>query len=374
MSKPVIAVLQGDGVGPELLDQSLKTLNVICSALSLPCEIATFPCGAEYWQKHREEWPSEAKEFCTKEADAILFGSVGLPGVELPTGDLAGVGVVFFLRQGLDLYASVRPVELLTEVPGAPYTPNQVHLHLVREATEGLYSRIGGILTRGQTSELAVDVRMITARGTKRVSRFAFELADGLRLAGDSRPVTCIDKSNVLEGCRLFRHTVRTVAEEFPEVKLRFAYVDNFALEVLKHPQDYSVCLTSNAFGDILADLLAFHEGGTGMAATGNFGNTKAMFEPLHGPQSAMKGKGTMNPVAIHRCLVMLLAWLARKQNPSGFTRASKELMAAIRTVLSTGTLRPPDLGGVSSTSEMCHAIREALLRSIARKDKEASE
>ena len=374
MSKPVIAVLQGDGVGPELLDQSLETLNVICSALDLPCETAIFPCGAEYWQKHREEWPSEAKEFCAKEADAILFGSVGLPGVELPTGDLAGVGVVFFLRQGLDLYASVRPVELLTQVPSAPYTPNQVHLHLVREATEGLYSRIGGIFTRGQTSELAVDIRMVTARGTKRVARFAFELADGLRLAGDSRPVTCIDKSNVLEGCRFFRHTVRTVAEEFPEVKLKFAYVDNFALEVLNHPQDYSVCVTSNAFGDILADLLAFHEGGTGMAATGNFGDTKAMFEPLHGPQSAMKGKGTMNPVAIHRCLVMLLAWLARKQNPAGFNRASKELMTAIRDVLSAGNVRTPDLGGASSTSEMCHAIREAFLRSIARKDKEASE
>ena len=368
MPKPVIAVLQGDGVGPEVLAQALETLSVLCSALDLSCETAIFPCGAEYWQAHNEEWPSEAREFCTKEADAILFGSVGLPGVVLPTGDLAGVGVVFFLRQGLDLYASLRPVELLSEIPGRPYKPGEVRLHLVREATEGLYSRIGGIFKRGEKSESAIDVRMVTVKGTERVARFAFRLAERLQEAGDFRPLTCIDKSNVLEGCRLFRHTVRTVAEEFPKVKLNFAYVDNFALEVLHHPQDYSVCVTSNAFGDILADLLAFHEGGTGMAATGNFGNTKAMFEPLHGPQVILKGKERINPVAIHRCLVMLLAWLGQRKNHPGFTRASQELMTAIRGVLSAGNVRTPDLGGDGTTSEMCRAIREALLRKIENK------
>ena len=110
------------------------------------------------------------------------------------------------------------------------------------------------------------------------------------------------------------------------------------------------------------------------MAATGNFGDTKAMFEPLHGPRAAMKGKGTINPVAIHRCLVMLLSWLGKKQSHSGFIRASKELMAAIRSVLAVGNIRTPDLGGVSNTFEMCQAIREALLRSLVRKDKEVSD
>lgn len=364
MSDPSVALLEGDGVGPELVAAAHDTLQMIGGAVGQRCETAAFPCGAEYWKAHGEEWPAEAKAFCAKEADAILFGSVGMPGVQLSSGDLAGIGVVFFLRQALDLYANVRPVCLLTDLPGVPYRPGQVRLHLVREATEGLYSRIGGELSRGEESELAVDVRVVTTRGTERVAAFAFRLAQGLSPAGERGHVTCVDKSNVLKGCRVFRRTVRAVAGGFPAVGLKYAYVDNFALDVLRRPEDYSVCVTSNAFGDILADLLAFHEGGTGMAATGNFGESKAMFEPLHGPQHAMKGKGTMNPVAIHRCLAMLLAWLGQKKSLPGLVRASEALEAAIVSVVRAG-VRTPDVGGASGTSEVCQALRQAFLRTI---------
>jgi 3-isopropylmalate dehydrogenase len=359
----MIAVLQGDGAGPGLVAEALETLGVISPAWGLDCETAVFPCGGEYWKKHGEEWPREAREFCEKEADAILFGSVGVPGIELPSGDLAGVELVFFLRQGLDLYANVRPVQLLTELPGTPYSPDQIRLHLVREATEGLYARMGGMISRVQKPELAIDVRLITVSATERIARFAFRLAERLATAGESRPVTCIDKSNVLGGCRLFRRTVRAVAEEFPQLQLKFAYVDNFALDVLRRPQDYSVCVTSNAFGDILADLLAYHEGGPGMGATGNFGDRKAMFEPLH-------AKGNVNPIAIHRSLAMLLAWLGQSKRDARFTCASEQLMAAISAVLKAGKVRTPDLGGASSTSEMCQAIRQAFL-SVKDNDKE---
>ncbi len=370
MPTPTIAVLEGDGVGPEIIAEALKTLKVVQSAFDLTWEAAVFPCGGKYWLAHKEEWPSDAREFCSEQADAILFGSVGLPGVDLPTGGPAGIGVVFFLRQGLDLYASLRPVELLAPIPGVPYRPDQVKLHLVREVTEGLYSKLGGISGRDRKSGLAIDVRVITSKATERVAKFAFQLAQRLREGGDSRsapspvtcPVTCIDKSNVLSGCQLFRQTVQEVAEKFPGLKLGFAYVDNFALEVLRRPETYSVCVTSNAFGDILSDLLAYLEGGNGMAATGNFGDHKAMFEPLHGPQPVHQGKGTVNPVAIHRCLAMMLSWLGERYANPTFTRASVALVSAIRQVLTTGEVRTPDLQGRSSTTEMSDAFRRAFL------------
>ena len=135
-------------MGPELTGQALETLAVIGKTFNLACESEVFPCGGEYFRMHGEEWSSAAKAFCVEKADAILFGSVGVPGLELPNGDLAGLGVLFFLRQGLDLYANVRPVQLFTPLASSPYSPGQVHLQLVREATEGLYSRIGGILSR----------------------------------------------------------------------------------------------------------------------------------------------------------------------------------------------------------------------------------
>jgi len=370
MSKPVIAVLQGDGVGPELTGQALETLAVIKKTLNLDCESEVFPCGGEYYKSHGEEWSSAAKDFCVNKADAILFGSVGVPGIELPNGDLAGLGVLFFLRQGLDLYANLRPVQLLTPLPGSPYLPDQVQLHLVREATEGLYCRIGGMLNRGPQSDLAIDIRTITVKGTERIARFAFQLAENLARNGDTRPVTCIDKSNVLQGCRVFRPAVRSVAEQFPRIKLKFAYVDNFALEVLRNPQDYGVCVTSNAFGDILADLLAYHEGGVGMGATANYGENKAMFEALAGAQFALKGKGIANPVAIHRCLAMLLAWLGEKRNHAGFTAASEQLLSAITAVMQAGHMRTPDLGGTSTTVQVCEAIRQQFLANVLVKGK----
>jgi isocitrate/isopropylmalate dehydrogenase len=144
--------------------------------------------------------------------------------------------------------------------------------------------------------------------------------------------------------------------------RLDFVYIDNFALDVLRRPETYSVCVTSNAFGDILSDLLAYLEGGNGMAATGNFGGRKAMFEPLHGLQLAHQGKGTINPVAIHRCLAMMLSWLGERYANPTFSRASIALVAAIRRVLATGEVRTPDLQGTSSTSEMSDAIRRAFL------------
>ena len=354
--KAVIAALLGDGAGPELAGHALATLEVIRPVCGLDYEVSAFPCGAAYWKLHGEEWSAQARQFCESRADAILFGSVGVPGVERPSGELVGVELVFFLRLGLDLYANLRPVQLLTSLPGTPYAPADVRIHLVREATEGLYARMGGSLNRVQRPDVAVDIRLITVKATERIARFAFRLAERLALAGDSRPVTCIDKSNVLGGCRLFRRTVQAIAEEFPKLPLKFTYVDNFALDVLRRPQDYSVCVTSNAFGDILADLLAYHEGGPGMGATGNFGDRLAMFEPLH-------AKGAVNPIAIHRGLAMLLAWLGEKRQEPRFTRAAMRLTDSITEVLKAGQVRTPDLGGTAGPSEMSQAIRQMFLR-----------
>ncbi|MEW6047941.1 MAG: isocitrate/isopropylmalate family dehydrogenase [Bacillota bacterium] len=359
MSHPRVVVLRGDGMGPELCDQALETLETLCALYGFSCQVAVHPCGAQYWQEHGEEYPPEAWDDC-QAADAILFGGVGLPGVLSPSGDLAGVKLVFQLRRALGLYANVRPVEAWERVPGLPHPPGRVKLHLVREMTEGLYSRIGGRLAHPGGGELAMDLRVVSSAAVERIARFAFRLAAALE-GEHAREVTCVDKSNVLEGCRLFRATVRRVAEEFPHLGLKFAYVDNFALDVLRQPWAYSVCVTSNAFGDILADMLAFLEGGAGVACSGTFGDERALFEPLHGPLPAQKGKGTANPVAIHRCLAMLLEWLGRRCGEETMLEASRALLTALREVMRTGTLLTTDLGGRSTTAVVCGAIRRAL-------------
>jgi 3-isopropylmalate dehydrogenase len=145
-------------------------------------------------------------------------------------------------------------------------------------------------------------------------------------------------------------------------VGLKFAYVDNFALDVLRNPQSYSVCVTSNAFGDILADMLAFLEGGPGMACSASYGDDRALFEPLHGPLPLQRGLDRANPIAIHRCLVMLLEWLGKKHEEEGMVRASQALHQALQQVVRAGVYRTADLGGCSRTSEVCSAIRRALL------------
>src|SRR5438552_6471489 len=279
-----IVLLAGDGVGLEVMRVAVTVLDAVESAYGVSFDLFTLPCGGQHYLDTGEEWPDGAFESC-KAADAILLGAVGLPEAVLPNGDIAGVGVVFGLRFGLDLYANVRPTKLYPNVRHKIHDgfklvcePGKVDFVIVRENTEGLYTPTRGFLDRGGVKELAVDRRVITRKGAERVIRFAFELSKQRNGApsDQKRRVTCVDKSNVTAGCKLFRQGYDDVAARDPTIQREYAYIDAFQQWLLRSPEAYDVAVTTNVFGDIATDLAAVLHGGLGMAAGATTGDGHA--------------------------------------------------------------------------------------------------
>lgn len=366
MSKYKIVVLPGDGIGKEVIWEAIKILEAIEESFPLDFERLTYPCGGEYYLESGEEWPEEAFEVCKKEADAILLGAIGYPEAVLPSGDLAGTSVVFGLRFGLDLYANVRPTKLLPNVRQKisnefrnVWKPGKVDFVTVRENTEGCYTPARGYLERGGIQELAVDSRVITRKGAKRVIKFAFELCmrrNGAPHDGKKR-VTCVDKSNVMAGCRLFRRVYDEIAEKYPEVNKDYAYIDAFTQWIIRNPEWYDVAVCPNMFGDIATDLASVLEGGMGMAAGGNIGDYQAMFEPIHGSAPRHAGKDKVNPIAAISATKMMLDWIGSQKNDHNLMAAAKKVGQAIVDVLQEGKVLTYDLGGSSKCSEIGTAI-----------------
>ncbi|MEM1545673.1 MAG: isocitrate/isopropylmalate dehydrogenase family protein [Candidatus Methanomethylicia archaeon] len=357
-----IAFLPGDGIGREVIPEALKVLRAVEELSNLNFEFIPVEGGATYWLKtgRREEWPPEAYSIC-KDSDAILFGAVGIPGVNYPDGTSVGNRVIFSLRFGLDLYANVRPVKLYDGVP-CPLIgkkPKDIDFVIVRENTEDLYIPIRGFLERGETRELAIDVRVVTRRGSERVIKYAFELCrrrNGAPIDGRRR-VTCIDKSNVLRGCLFFRQIFDEVAGKYSDVDKDYAYVDAFTQWIITRPERYDVCVTTNMFGDIVTDLTSVLQGGMGMAPSGEIGDGKAMFEPIHGTAPDIAGKGIANPIATILSAKMMLEWLGDKYEDESARKAALRIEEAVKRVLADGRVRTPDLGGSSRTSEVGDAI-----------------
>ena len=366
-----IVLLAGDGVGPEVMREGVKVLKAVESAYGVSFDLVPFPCGGQHYLETGEEWPDGAFESC-KAADAILLGAVGLPQAVLPNGDIAGVGVVFGLRFGLDLYANVRPTKLYPNVRHKihdgfklVWEPGKVDFVIVRENTEGLYTPTRGFLDRGGVKELAVDSRVITRKGAERVIRFAFELSKqrhGAPSDGKHR-VTCVDKSNVTAGCKLFRQVYDEVATRYPTVLKDYAYIDAFQQWLIRSPEVYDVAVTSNVFGDIATDLAAVLQGGMGMAAGGNIGDAHAMFEPIHGSAPKHAGKDEVNPTAMILAVQMMLEWLGRRKGERALREAATAVEQAVESTLKKGTILTYDIGGTAKCSEVGTAITSAVAR-----------
>lgn len=367
-----VVLLAGDGTGPEVMREGLKVLKAAQDAHSLSFEFVPYPCGGQYYLDSGEEWPAEAFPSC-KTADAILLGAVGHPDARLPNGDLAGAGVVFGLRFGLDLYANVRPVKLYPGVRhkihdafSQVWQPHLVDFVVVRENTEGLYTPARGTLSRGGTDELAVDSRVITRKGTERVVRFAFELATHRGGAPKDRKhrVTCVDKSNVTAGDRLFRAVYDEVAARYPKVERDYAYIDAFTQWVIRSPENYDVAVAPNEFGDIATDLAAVLQGGMGIAAGGNIGEGHAMFEPIHGSTPKYAGQDKVNPIAMILAVQMMLDWLGTRKGDKNLVAAAKGVEAAVASVLAKGSVLTYDLGGTAKCSEVGTAVAAGVEKS----------
>ncbi len=364
-----IAALPGDGTGPEVVAATEAVLEAAQERFDVHLDWTEHACGAQHYKGHGEEWAPGALE-AAQEADAILLGAIGWPGVRLPDGNIAGAGVVFGLRFGLDLYANLRPCKLFEGVPhkihGAfqrIWDPSLVDMVILRENTEGLYTPARGTLSRGGIDEVAVDNNLITRKGCQRVIQKAFELAQdrsGAPSDGQQR-VTCIDKANVLAGSRLFRQVFEQVASDHPAIETDFAYVDAFTQWLVRSPEYYDVCVTTNMLGDIVTDLAAVLQGGMGMAPAGNVGDENAMFEPVHGSAPKHAGKDKVNPTACILAGGMMLDWLGKQHADERMREAAQAIEDAVAGVLAEGKTITYDLGGSAKTSDVGRAAADAI-------------
>lgn len=365
-----VAVLPGDGVGREVVPEAVKVLESAASVVGgFKLDYVHVPCGGAYYLETGKEWPEDALDTC-READAILFGAVGWPKAVLPDGQLAGIRILLDLRFSLDLYANVRPARLYRGVEPLAPGKDKVDFVIVRENTEDLYAPIRGILDRGGVKEAAVDVRILTRRGCERVIDYAFRLclSRGGAPADGKHRVTCVDKSNVLDGCRFFREVFNEVAARYPGVERDYVYVDAMTQWMIRAPEHYDVMVTTNMFGDILSDLSSVLIGGMGMAPSGNIGDRHAMFEPVHGTAPDIAGKNVANPIGSILSAKMMLEWLAQRHNDDSCRKAAQVIEQGVAEVLAEGKVRTPDLcyGKYASvkpsrTSEVGDAITQKI-------------
>lgn len=338
-----LAVLPGDGIGPEVVDAALKVWRKLSSDVRLHWNV--HPAGAEEYQRNGDPLPANTLKAC-READAIFLGAMGLPDVRWPDG--REMAPQLDLREQLELYAGVRPARLYHErhSPLKGYGPGEIDLVLVRESTEGMFA--SRLVPRDRNAETVCDTLRITKRGADRVCRAAFQLAANRRQA-----VTLIDKANVLPSMAFFRERFYEVAKEFPNVRASHVYVDAAALYLVQRPQQFDVLVTENLFGDILSDLTAGLVGGMGMAPSGDIGDKHAMFQPAHGSAPDIAGKGIANPIATILSLAMMLDWLK--------VDGGDRIRSAVERVLSDPANATPDLGGTCSTEEMTGKVLAAL-------------
>ncbi len=369
MAQNVVA-LPGDGIGREVLPVGLQVLEALQEKHNLDIDVQSVQCGAQYYAESGQEWEEGGLEACG-DADGVLLGAVGWPGVSLPNGDIAGTGVVFGLRFGLDLYANVRPCKLYEGVPHMVsgkfmqvWEPENVDMVIFRENTEGSYTPVKGYLDRAGTQELAVDSRVITRKGSERIIQRAFDMAESRKAArkaaGKESQVTCIDKSNVRAGCRLFRSVYDEVAANHPDINKNYAYVDAFTQSLVRNPEWYDVAVATNMLGDIVTDLAAVLQGGMGMAGSGNIGDNNAVFEPVHGSWPQVAGQDVANPYAMVQCVGMMLDHMAAKGAGQRYADASLTLDQALRTALKD-RVWTSDLGG----DMKCSAVGDRLTQTI---------
>jgi len=343
---PRIAVIAGDGIGPEVIGQAVRVVETVCRRFDRKVELEHFDYGAERYLRDKVALPAGAIEQFRSEFDAILLGAVGDPRIP---GNEHARDILLALRFELDLFANVRPVRLLDAelTPLKGRSAADIDFVVVRENTEGLYVNAGGVLHRGTPDEVAVQEEITTCRGVERVTKFAFELARRQK----RRRVTLCDKSNVLRyGHELWQRVFREVASRYPDLETDHYFVDTLAMVMVQNPGALDVVVTNNLFGDILTDLGAAIGGGIGLAASASLGSGRiGLFEPVHGSAPNIAGKGIANPLGAVLTVALLLEHL-------GWTREA----AAVETAVSRCVARrltTPDLGGSASTEQVGDAI-----------------
>lgn len=337
-----VALIPGDGIGPEVLREACRVLEAAAAAGLLSVEFEGFPHGAAHYLATGETLGEETFARLRDDFDAILLGAVG--DERVPDGVHAR-DILLGLRFGLDLFVNLRPVRLRAPdlTPLRLSDDETIDIAIIRENTEGFYTGSGGSLREGTPQEIAISESVATYYGVERVVRAAFEFA---RRTGRER-VTLADKANAVPHVYgLWRRTFLEVAEGYPDVEAETRYVDALAMELVRDPGRFDVIVTENLLGDILSDLAAGLVGGLGLAPSANLDlKGRGLYEPVHGSAPELAGTGTANPMAA----VLSAAMMARENNAA---EAADHIEAAVDRALREG-IRTPDLGGDRSTEEV---------------------
>ncbi|MCB9898713.1 MAG: 3-isopropylmalate dehydrogenase [Planctomycetes bacterium] len=350
-----IAVIGGDGIGPEVVTEGLKVLDVVASRFNLSFETVTYPFGTDHWlatggTDGGETFPKSAFEEVKANCDAILLGAIGDP--RAPVG-LVEHGVIMTMRLGLDLFVNLRPVKLYDRrlCPLKDKTEADVDMVIVRENTEDAYTAQPTFEHKGTPDEVASQPMRYTRKGTERVIRYAYDLA---RRRNKDKKLLMIDKANAVRAHDLWTRVFAEVGTEYPDIAQEHAYIDAACMWMVKNPEWFDVAVTTNLFGDIITDVGAMIQGGLGVAASGNIHPGRlSLFEPIHGSAPKYKGKNVANPVATVMAVAMMLDHL-------GHTEAKTHVESTVARLLREDAIKSLS-AGVQSTSEIGDLIADAL-------------
>ncbi|SRR5258706_1353337 len=329
-----IAVIAGDGIGPEVVREGLKVLDAAASVHGFKFRTEAMPYGADHFLKTGETFPDSALR-ASRDFEAVFLGAIGDPRVE--TG-LLERAIISGLRFGLDLYVNLRPVRLYDArfCPLKDRGPEHLDFIVVRENTEDGYASPGGILKKGSPNEVAVQTMIYTRAGCERVIRYAYDLC---RKRAKTKTLTLVDKANALRPQDIWTRTFAEVGTEYADIKQDHAYVDAACMWMVKNPEWFDVIVTTNLFGDIITDLGAQLVGGMGIAASGNIHPGKvSMFEPIHGSAPKYAGKNSANPLAAICAMGMLLDHV-------GEPVAARAVEDAVRRLLTSGKVKSLSAG-----------------------------
>jgi 3-isopropylmalate dehydrogenase len=347
-----IAVIGGDGTGPEVAAEGVKVLQAVAKLENLQFELTNLDWSGDRYLKTGSPLPDDALDQLRK-FDAILLGAVGHPDV---APGILERKLLLDLRFGLDQYINLRPVKLFpgVESPLKDKGPEDIDFIVVRENTEDLYCGVQGFLHKGTPNEVATQTALYTRRGCERCIRYAFELCRR-RNNPKGKKVTLVAKTNVILSHDLWQRTYNDVAKEYPDIQTDYNHVDACCMWIVKNPEFYDVIVTTNMFGDIITDLSGIIQGGMGVAAGGNINpEGVSMFEPMGGSAPKYTGTGKINPIAAINAASMML-------DQFGETKAAKRVMDAIMKV--TGTKMKSQAAGKMgyTTSQIGDLVCEAL-------------
>jgi len=346
-----IAVLGGDGIGPEVIREGLRVLDALAADFGFSLKLTDYPWCTQHYIDTGVILPDDAlDEF--RQLHAIYLGAIGDPRVEV---GLVERGIIAGVRFGLDLYVNLRPIRLYHEkfCPIKGKTPADVDFVVVRENTEGAYAGIGGILKKGTPDEVATQQMIYTRRGCERVIRYAFEYA---QKRNQGKRLTLVDKANAIRAQDIWTRTFAEVGAEFPDIEKDHGYVDATCMWMIKQPEHYDTMVTPNLFGDIITDLGAMLQGGMGIAASGNIHPGRvSMFEPIHGSAPKYTGQNKANPMGAIAAAQLMLEHL-------GESDAAACLESAIGGLLGSGRIRSLS-AGVHGTDEIGDLVVEEVRR-----------